>query len=280
MITSTETESDPRAAITRLRNWLGDFESALVAYSGGVDSALVLAAAHDELGDRVLGCIGISPSYPHRELMAATDLAKGRGIPYRLVRTQEHLDPRYAANPLNRCYFCKSDLYARLGEIAAAEDFAVILDGTNATDLGDYRPGYRAATERGVRSPLAELNFTKADVRAMARQLGLPVWDKPAMPCLASRVPHGTPVVPLLLRKIEQAEDVLAKLGFRQFRVRHHGDVARVELPTADLQRALSLHSAIDSGIRSAGYRFVCLDLAGFTSGSLNADASVAQREA
>jgi uncharacterized protein len=256
--------------LQKLRGWIGAFKSVVVAYSGGVDSALVLAIAHECLGDRALGCIGVSPSYPQRELDAAIELATRHGFRHRLVQTQEHLDSRYAANPENRCYFCKSELYERLASIAAEESADVILDGTNASDLGGHRPGYAAARERGVRSPLAELGITKDLVRELARGLDLPVWDKPASPCLASRVPTGVAIVPLLLSRIEKAEDALAALGFKDFRVRHHGDVARIELPVDALSAALEKRVAILEGVRAAGYKFVSIDLAGLKSGSLS----------
>ncbi len=247
-------------------------ESVLVAYSGGVDSALVMAVAHRELGaGRVLACIGVSPSYPARELRQAVELAERLGVPYRLVNTAEHLDPNYAANPSNRCYFCKSELHDRLKAIAREEGWHTVVDGTNADDLvHDDRPGVLAARERGVRSPLAEAGLTKAEVRELARRLGLPVWDKPAMACLSSRVPHGTPITPELLRRIEAAEDVLVALGFRQFRVRHHGEIARIEVPVEEFSKVLEHHAEIVEGIRAVGYRFVTLDLAGFRSGSLS----------
>lgn len=255
-------------ALSKLHQWMGGFSSVLVAYSGGVDSSLVLAAAHQCLGDRALGCIGVSPSYPERELRAATGLVERLGIRHRLVHTQEHLDRRYAANPEDRCYFCKSELYQRLALIAAEEKADVILDGTNVSDLKDNRPGYAAAREKGVRSPLVELGISKEMVRQLARKMGLPVWDKPASPCLASRVPTGVLIVPLLLSQIERAEDVLAKLGFKEFRVRHHGELARIELPPQDLPAAMEQRLAILDGIRAAGYRFVTIDLAGFRNGS------------
>jgi pyridinium-3,5-biscarboxylic acid mononucleotide sulfurtransferase len=258
------------AKLANLRVILRRYESVLVAYSGGVDSALVMIVAHQELGERALACIGVSPSYPAREMREAVKLAESAGVPYRLVNTKEHLDPNYVANPANRCYFCKSELHDRLKEIAETEGWAVVADGNNASDLGDFRPGMDAARERDVCSPLVEAGISKAEVRQIAQALGMPIWDKPAMACLSSRVPHGTPITPDLLRQIEQAEDVLVDLGFRQFRVRHHGEIARIEVPTEDFERMIALHEAIAAGVRKAGYRFVTLDLAGFRSGSLN----------
>ena len=256
--------------LEQMRAIMHECGSVLVAYSGGVDSALVMAVAHRELGEKALACIGISPSYPVREMRDAVKLVEALGVPYRLVNTEEYLDPNYAANPNNRCYFCKSELHNQLKEILVAEGWGVVLDGNNASDVGDYRPGMQAARERGVRSPLLEANIAKAEVRALAHYLGLPIWDKPAMACLSSRVPHGTPITPELLRQIEAAEDVLVELGFRQFRVRHHNEIARLELPAEEFPKAIEEHMAIVNGVKAAGYRFVTLDLAGFRSGSLN----------
>ncbi len=266
----------PQALIDRTVEFIAALGPSLVAFSGGVDSALVAAIARRALGDRMLACIGISPSYPKREQHAAERLASDLGLPVRLVDTAEHLDPAYRANDGQRCYFCKNELYGHLQRIAEAEGWHAVLDGTNADDLGEHRPGRQAAAERRVRSPLAELGITKQQVRQMAKAMGLGVWDKPAMACLASRVPHGTPVTPQLLAQIEQAEDVLVELGFAQFRVRHHDSIARIELPVEDLPRAVECRKAIIEGIRAAGYRFICLDLAGFRSGSLSADGTAA----
>ena len=253
--------------LEQLRILLRAMDSALIAYSGGVDSALVMVVAHQELGDKALACIGVSPSYPRREMRAAVELAEQLHIPYRLVNTEEYLDENYAANPANRCYFCKTELHTHLARIAQSEAWDVVLDGTNASDLGDHRPGMVAAREHNVRSPLVEAAISKPEVRQIARSLGMPVWDKPAMACLSSRVPHGTAITPQLLRQIEDAEDVLVALGFSQFRVRHHGELARIELPAEDLPKAVAHHAQIATEIRQTGYRFVTLDLAGFRAG-------------
>jgi uncharacterized protein len=197
-------------------------------------------------------------------MRTAIDFAKQLGVPYQIVETTEHLDPAYAANPDNRCYFCKSNLHDHLVAVRSIEGFNFIVDGNNTSDLGDDRPGMTAARERDVRSPLIEAGITKAEIRALSKHLNLPVWDKPAMACLSSRVPHGTAITPDLLRQIERAEDTLVELGFRQFRVRHFTDLARVELPEADLHRAIDLREQIVQGIRAAGYKHVALDLAGF----------------
>jgi uncharacterized protein len=260
----TDMPDDVQRKLGTLRRWFRQWDSVLVAYSGGVDSSLLMAVAGEELGPRALSCIGVSPSYPRRERDAAVELAERCGARVRLVTTEEHLDDRYRANDGDRCYHCKSALFRRLRGIAGDEGFSVIVDGNNLDDLSDDRPGQRAAREQGVRSPLIELELTKQDVRELARTLDIQVWDKPAMACLSSRVPQGTPVTPELLSRIEAAEDVLHGLGFRQFRVRHAGDTARIELLPEDLARAVELRGAIVEGVRKAGYRYACLDLAGF----------------
>ncbi|MDA8376434.1 MAG: ATP-dependent sacrificial sulfur transferase LarE [Planctomycetia bacterium] len=257
-------------ALEKLEEFLRQYESAVIAYSGGVDSAVVMAAATRVLGTRALACIGVSPSYPTREKKAALALAKSVGAVVRLVQTREQNNPNYAANPVNRCYYCKTELYKDLASIAREQRYAVILDGNNASDETEDRPGRKAAREYGVISPLASLGYTKPMVRLLALEMGLNVWDKPATPCLSSRVPHGVPIVPGLLARIEAAENVLAGLGFKEFRVRHHGDVARVELPTDDMRRAMALRHKIVQGIQLAGYKFVTLDLSGFKTGALH----------
>ena len=245
--------------------------AALIAYSGGVDSALVLAVAQRELGNRCLACIAVSPSYPAREQRAAQELAASIGAACRLIETDEHHDPRYAANAADRCYVCRSGLFRRLRRIADDEGWASILDGVHVDDLADHANGMRAAREFGVRSPLLEAGLDKSDIRALAREMGLKVWDKPAAACLASRVPRGVPITPALLAQIDAAEAVVAAMGFRAFRVRHHGDVARLELPAVELPRAIELRESLVAGLQGCGYRFVTLDLAGFRSGSLAA---------
>ena len=257
-----------------MRAFIGQFPSAMTAYSGGVDSALVMRVAFEVLGQQALACIGVSPSYPLREQRAAIELAEQIGAPYRIVYPNEIANPNYAANPNNRCYFCKTELHDELQALARQEGFAVVLDGTNADDVGQegaFRPGILAAREHQVRSPLFEANISKAEVREIARHLGLPVWQKPAMACMSSRVPHGTAITPALLKQIELAEDFLYDLGLRQFRVRHHDQVARIEVPRTDFETILAHHDAIVTRFKEVGYTFVSLDLAGFRSGSMNA---------
>jgi len=256
--------------LDRLRSLIRNMGHVVVAYSGGVDSALVTAVAHQELGSDALACIGVSPSYPERECQTAVALAEELGVRYQIVPTEEHLDPRYAANPVDRCYYCKSDLYLRLQPIAESEGGAVIIDGTNASDDSDFRPGRIAGKENGVQSPLFQAGITKEEIRLIAREMGLSVWDKPAMACLSSRVPQGMLIVPELLKKIEQAEDVLVSLGFRQFRVRHHGEIARIEVPAEDFERVVAMRDAINNSLKEIGYRFVVIDLSPFYSGSLS----------
>lgn len=242
----------------------------IVAFSGGVDSALVLKVAYDTLGKNVLAITAVSPSLPQSELRAAQAVAECIGARHRLFDTHELDDENYAANGFDRCYFCKTTLYDALEQVAAAEGIAVILNGTNVDDLGDVRPGLKAAAERGIRSPLKEAELGKQDVRNLARHLGLPIWDKPAMACLSSRIPYGTPVTLGALSQIEAAEVVLQQLGFAQLRVRHHHNLARIELPPGDLPRALDLRESIVKRFKAIGYTFVSLDLAGFRSGSSN----------
>ncbi|MEP7028270.1 MAG: ATP-dependent sacrificial sulfur transferase LarE [Candidatus Eisenbacteria bacterium] len=258
--------------IERLRSMIRAFGSCVVAYSGGVDSSVVLALARAELGDRALAVIGRSATYATSELEAALAQARGMGLEPRVVATAELDDPRFANNPSNRCYFCKGELYQRLAAVAREEGYAIVLDGTNADDLADHRPGRRAADEHAVRSPLAECGLTKADVRALAAQLGLPSSDKPAMPCLSSRFPYGSRITPEQLSQVEAGESWLRARGFRDVRLRHHGPVARLELETRELVRLVEepLRSECVAHLKSLGFAYVALDLQGFRSGSLN----------
>jgi len=260
------------AKADRLRAIVREIGSCVVAFSGGVDSALVLHVATEELGACALGVTGRSESLAEREYAGALAFAGTAGARHEVVETRELSDPQYAANPVNRCYFCKSELYGKLREIAAQRGFAAIVDGFNLDDEGDWRPGRKAAREYGVRSPLAEAGFTKADVRALARELGLDIWDKPALACLSSRFPYGTPITLELLRRVDRAEQAVHDAGIRICRVRHHGEVARIEIPADDIAAFgdPALRTAIVTGVRAAGYRFVALDLGGYVSGNLN----------
>ncbi|HET9888585.1 MAG TPA: ATP-dependent sacrificial sulfur transferase LarE [bacterium] len=259
-------------ALIRLKNILQECERVIVAFSGGVDSTLVLRAAHDALGDQVLAVTGRSPSVPSWEIEEAIDLARSFGVAHRLLDTEELARPEYVRNAPDRCYHCKTELFERLAALAREENYRWVVDGTNLDDLGDHRPGMRARREQAVRSPLIEAKLTKEDVRACSREYGLPTAEKPAFACLASRFPYGTPVTLEGLKRVEAAEKVVRDLGFRQFRVRHHDDVARLELEPADLTRALDpgVRARIVRGLRDAGYRYVSLDLEGYRSGSLN----------
>jgi uncharacterized protein len=256
-----------------LRRHLAELGSAVVAYSGGVESSLLLRVAHEVLGERACGVIGRSDSYARQELELALEQAAGFGARVEIVTTGELADPRFRSNPTDRCYHCKSELYRELDEVARRIGAAAVLDGTIADDLSDWRPGRRAAGERGVRSPLAELGFTKADVRAAAAHFGLTSHDKPASPCLASRIPYGTEITRENLGLVARAEALLKTFGLRELRVRHHGDTARIEVPVAELGRLLepAVREAVVEGIKALGYRFVGRADEGQGSGRRNA---------
>jgi len=266
--------------LDRLRSHLALVGRAVVAFSGGADSALVARVATDVLGTEHVLCVTAdSASLAPEELADCRALAQEWGLRWRTVSTDELEDPRYAANDTDRCYHCKASLLDALIPLAVAES-AVVLLGVNLDDLGDHRPGQRAASERGARFPLVAAGLTKDEVRAMSRHLGLRTWDKPAAACLASRVPYGTPVTLGTLSTVSVAESALRALGFRQLRVRHYGDLARIELEGADLLDAVRRRDEVVTAVRGAGYRYVTLDLEGFRSGNLNFALSGASHDA
>ena len=260
--------------VEQLLAWFAPWRGVAVAFSGGVDSAVVAAAAHRALGHRAVAITADSPSVPRREINGAREFAVAVGLRHIVVGTDEFSNPAYTRNSGDRCYHCKSTLYDRISELLPSLDVDLICSGANLDDLGDYRPGLTAAAERGIRHPLQECGFTKADVRSLARTWGLAVAEKPASPCLASRLAPGVAVTPERTRRVELAEEFLRSLGFTDCRVRYHdGDLARVEVPAAELDFALSVdcRDAIREKLRELGFRFATIDLDGFRSGSLNA---------
>ena len=260
------------ANLTQLHDILRSCGRTLVAYSGGGDSALLAKVAHDRLGDQVLAVIADSPSLPRRELDDALALGRQCGFPVRVIQTNEMADANYLSNPANRCYFCKAELFEQLAGIARAEHWQTIIYGENASDAGDFRPGAQAAQEYRVRAPLKEAGLTKADVRQLSAELGLPTADKPALACLSSRIPYGEPVTPEALAMIEAAENVLRDAGFYDVRVRHHKNVARIEVGPAELPKLLDaqLREAVVKALQAIGYAYVTLDLQGYRRGSGN----------
>jgi uncharacterized protein len=256
----------------RLRSLVRSYDSLIVAFSGGADSAYLAYVAHNELGERALAVTGDSASYPTFQRELADRLTKQFGIPHEIVFTEEFEDTNYTSNPPNRCYYCKNELYAKLAELAQTRGFAIICDGSNADDVGDYRPGRQAAREIGVQSPLEECGLTKAEIRELSRRGGLPTWNEPASACLSSRVPYGQVVTIEKLSMVDKAEIALKELGFRQVRVRHHGEVARIEVAEEELPRALDSEMAgrMSAALKALGFRYVALDLEGYRTGSLN----------
>jgi len=266
---STDLGRREAALVARLRG----LPSLIVAYSGGVDSAYLALAATRVLGrDRALCVTADSPSYPERHRAMAAAIARDFALNHEIVHTRELDRPEYRANPANRCYFCKHELYTTLTAVARDRDIAAIADGSNADDRGDYRPGRQAAREFGVLSPLDDAGLSKADIRALSRDAGLPTWDEPASACLSSRIPYFSEVTDEKLRVIEAAEQAVRDLGFRVLRVRHHGDLARIELGRDELPRALqpAIADALDRALRALGFRYVTVDLKGYRLGSLN----------
>ncbi|MEH2275349.1 MAG: ATP-dependent sacrificial sulfur transferase LarE [Nostoc sp.] len=263
----------------QLRALFIEMEQALIAYSGGVDSTLVAKIAYDALGDRALAVTAVSPSLLPEELEDAKIQAATIGIPHKIVQTHEMENPNYTSNPVNRCYFCKSELHDTLKPLALELGYPYVVDGVNADDLHDYRPGIQAAKERGARSPLAEVGVTKVEVRQLSQQLGLPWWDKPAQPCLSSRFPYGEEITVTKLQRVGRAEIFLRKLGWQNLRVRSQEDTARIELPAEQIKEFVLTNDLqkVVSAFQDFGFIYVTLDLEGYRSGKLN---QVLNREA
>ncbi len=273
LLTVTQ-ESDVKTddKLRRLENILTKMGSVLIAYSGGVDSTFLAAVAHEVLEEKALAVFARSPLCPPQECQEAEALAKTLGFRFATIESNELDNPQFVANPPDRCYYCKRELFQQLRKVAAAKGLDWVADGSNYDDLDDYRPGRKALTELGIRSPLCEVQLTKDEIRKLSRRKWLPTWDKPASPCLASRIPYGIPVTSEILRKIAGGEQYLRSLGVRQCRLRHHGDIARIEVDENDISLLLNhqMRQDLVKQIKSLGYTYVALDLCGYRSGSLN----------
>lgn len=271
--------SELQAKYEQLQAILREMGAVVIGLSGGVDSTLLTKVAHDVLGERCLAVIGKSEAFPEGEIEEALQLARQIGVRVRIVPTHELHNPLFQVNRPDRCYHCKTELYSVLRQVADEEGIPYIADGSHADDVGDYRPGMRAAQERGVRSPLLEAGLTKSDIRALAKHLGLPIWDKPSFACLSSRFPYGTVISRELLQKVDKAERFMRELGFRQVRVRHHDTILRIEVEPCDFERVLQHAPQIVAHMKSLGYLYIALDLEGYRSGKMNDVLRSTQRE-
>ncbi|MDM7998417.1 MAG: ATP-dependent sacrificial sulfur transferase LarE [Dehalococcoidia bacterium] len=258
--------------LSKMKEWLSGLDGVLVAFSGGADSTLLLKVCCDVLGDRVLAVTADSPVHPQGETDGAVRLAELLGVRHLVVKTAELRNPRFVANPPDRCYHCKKELFRRLKEIAAEKGISAVVEGSNVDDLRDYRPGARAAEESGVQRPLQEAGLTKAEIRSISRDLGLPTWDKPSLACLASRIPYGTPITTDVLASIDAAEAFIRGLGVSRVRVRHHGQIARIEVDPKDIETLTSEtnRQRVINHLKGLGFVHVAVDLAGYRPGSLN----------
>ena len=259
--------------LSRLKTLLRDAESALIAYSGGVDSTFLLYVAREALGvEKVLAVTAVSESFPKREQEFAGKMSKRLGVRYHRIQTKELANPKFAKNPVNRCYYCKKELFRRLKKVARSRRLKVVMDGSNYDDLKDVRYGMQAARELAIQSPLQESGLTKAEIRVFSRQFGLPTWNKPAFACLASRFPHNKKITRDELKAVNKAEDLLRLQGFRQIRVRHHGDIARIEVPADEIKRLCKggLRDKITRQFKKLGFKYISVDLEGYRTGSMN----------
>lgn len=264
----------------QLRQLIRSFRSVAIAYSGGVDSTYLLKVATEEIGQRAVGVIATSPAYPEREFKKARRIAEQMGARLITIRSRETEIPEFVENPPNRCYFCKEELFQSIARIAAREGLRCMADGSTMDDMGDHRPGMVALRELNVRSPLQECGFTKDDIRERSRELGLTTWNQPSFACLASRFPYGTPITEVALKRIDQSEALLYELGFRVVRVRHHGEIARIEVGADEMERLFDseVRRRIVDAIKSVGYKYVALDLEGYRTGSMNEVLDLSER--